>query len=239
MTRVAGFADSSEYRHSDGLYYDGSFTIGGSGPTSLEHVWLLSDTGQLVWHSQAHFDWFEQSFPRAAVGGLPPVDSPDPAAGRDSQLGDDGDQLEVRESVECPSVADAVAIDPPATGLQRRRHMPRWLGWTLFTLALVAVIFAFSGLNGLICTGTLALLIVMSLAAQKRTTREQSSMVCPHCQTRGTVRTKPVTQKKGVSGGKATAAVLTGGVSLLATGLSRKEQNTEAHCSRCGAKWYF
>ncbi len=47
------------------------------------------------------------------------------------------------------------------------------------------------------------------------------AMVCPHCQTRGSVYTKAVTQKKGVSGGKATAALLTGGVSLLATGLSR------------------
>ena len=52
-------------------------------------------------------------------------------------------------------------------------------------------------------------------------------MVCPHCQEKGHVRTQPVTRKKGVSGGKATAALLTGGVSLLATGLSRKEQSTE------------
>ena len=46
-------------------------------------------------------------------------------------------------------------------------------------------------------------------------------MVCPHCQKKGGIRTKAVTKKAGVSGGKATAAVLTGGVSLLATGLSR------------------
>ena len=64
-------------------------------------------------------------------------------------------------------------------------------------------------------------------------------MLCPHCQEKGNVRTQPVKRKKGVSGGKATAAILTGGVSLLATGLSRKEQATEAHCANCGSTWDF
>ena len=32
---------------------------------------------------------------------------------------------------------------------------------------------------------------------------------------------------------------LTGGISLLATGLSRTEQNTEAHCMNCGSAWVF
>jgi hypothetical protein len=66
-----------------------------------------------------------------------------------------------------------------------------------------------------------------------------SALVCPHCQARGSVRTKAVTQKKGVSGGKATAALLTGGVSMLATGLSRKEKGTQAHCDHCGMTWSF
>lgn len=66
-----------------------------------------------------------------------------------------------------------------------------------------------------------------------------SAMVCPHCQSRGTVRTRKVKQKKGISGGKATAAVLTQGMSLLATGLSRKENVTEARCRNCGSVWYF
>ena len=69
--------------------------------------------------------------------------------------------------------------------------------------------------------------------------RQSAALVCPHCQSEGTVRTKQVMQKRGISGGKATAAVLTGGVSLLATGLSRKETCTEAHCSRCGSTWRF
>lgn len=65
------------------------------------------------------------------------------------------------------------------------------------------------------------------------------SMICPHCQQAGQVRTKVITQKKGVSGGKATAAVLTGGLSLLAVGLSRKEDAIQAHCDNCKNTWSF
>jgi hypothetical protein len=69
--------------------------------------------------------------------------------------------------------------------------------------------------------------------------RLNQAMICPHCQTRGSVYTNAVTQKKGVSGGKATAALLTGGVSLLATGLSRKEHLTQAECANCKNTWTF
>ncbi|MFH1351022.1 MAG: hypothetical protein ABII26_08785, partial [Pseudomonadota bacterium] len=55
-------------------------------------------------------------------------------------------------------------------------------------------------------------------------------IVRPHCQTKGHTHTKQVTQKKGISGVKATGAVITGGISVLATGLSRKEKLTQAHC---------
>lgn len=64
-------------------------------------------------------------------------------------------------------------------------------------------------------------------------------IVCQHCQTKGFVTTKKLRQKQGISGGKATAAVLTGGVSVVATGLSRHEQVTKAECSNCGAEWIF
>lgn len=64
-------------------------------------------------------------------------------------------------------------------------------------------------------------------------------MFCPHCQTAGQVWTKAAKQKKGVSGAKATGAILTGGVSLLATGLSRKEKVTEATCANCDSNWIF
>jgi hypothetical protein len=38
---------------------------------------------------------------------------------------------------------------------------------------------------------------------------------------------------------QATAAVLTGGVSMLATGLSRKEKLTQARCDNCHNQWDF
>ena len=63
--------------------------------------------------------------------------------------------------------------------------------------------------------------------------------ICPHCQTKGTVRTRKVDKKKGISGAKATAAVITGGTSVLVTGLSRKEKLTQAHCENCGSDWLF
>ncbi|HTW45938.1 MAG TPA: hypothetical protein VMD58_10365 [Acidobacteriaceae bacterium] len=64
-------------------------------------------------------------------------------------------------------------------------------------------------------------------------------MICPHCQWMNCVRLKTVKRKKGISGSKATAAVLTGGVSVLATGLSRKEQETQAFCANCKTTWFF
>ena len=54
----------------------------------------------------------------------------------------------------------------------------------------------------------------------------QAAIVCPHCQTAGQVSTMRVKLKKGISGGKATAAVFTGGLSLLGTGLSRRSWST-------------
>ena len=65
----------------------------------------------------------------------------------------------------------------------------------------------------------------------------QAALICPHCGSRGTVASKAVKKKRGISGGKATGAVLTAGVSLFATGLSRKEKVTERHCSNCGTTW--
>jgi hypothetical protein len=69
--------------------------------------------------------------------------------------------------------------------------------------------------------------------------RINPQMICQHCGVRGSVRTQSITTKQGISGGKATAAILTGGVSLLATGLSRKVANTQAHCGNCRNDWYF
>lgn len=60
---------------------------------------------------------------------------------------------------------------------------------------------------------------------------------CPHCETVGQVRGKTVTSKSGVSGGKASAAILTGGLSVLATGLSRKSSAMELMCGNCTVRW--
>lgn len=61
---------------------------------------------------------------------------------------------------------------------------------------------------------------------------------CPHCDTVGNVSSKTVKVKQGISGGKATGAVLTLGFSMLGTGLSRKQQVTEMSCSKCKTVWH-
>lgn len=69
--------------------------------------------------------------------------------------------------------------------------------------------------------------------------RENPKLVCPHCSERGGVHTKQMRVKAGLSGGKAVAGLMTGGLSLLATGLSRKEWVTEAWCWNCKSTWRF
>lgn len=64
-------------------------------------------------------------------------------------------------------------------------------------------------------------------------------VVCQHCGKRGCVATIRLKAKKGVSGAKATGALLTGGLSILATGLSRKEWVTHAKCKNCDSQWQF
>ena len=68
-------------------------------------------------------------------------------------------------------------------------------------------------------------------------TERDAQIVCPHCQTKGQVRTSPTRQKRGISGGKAVGAVATLGVSMLATGLSRKQWYTKMRCQNCGTEW--
>lgn len=64
-------------------------------------------------------------------------------------------------------------------------------------------------------------------------------VVCGQCNTTGMCRVKLIDKKVGVSGGKATAAILTGGVSLLATGLARKEKVSQVTCGHCNSSWQF
>jgi hypothetical protein len=111
------------------------------------------------------------------------------------------------------------------------------MGWILFILFLI---------------GLFALISLVSNAESKHMVMEGISqsdvinwgqphlqMICPHCQQGGKVLSKSVTKKTGVSGAKATGAILTGGVSLLATGLSKKDKMTQAHCLNCDSTWHF
>jgi hypothetical protein len=66
-----------------------------------------------------------------------------------------------------------------------------------------------------------------------------AKLKCPHCDETGQVRTKPAKVKAGISGGKAAGALLTGGVSMLATGLSRKVSVTQCRCDNCSSVWTF
>lgn len=62
-------------------------------------------------------------------------------------------------------------------------------------------------------------------------------IVCKFCQSKGTVHTGIRQRKRGISGGKATGALMTGGASLFATGLSRKQNVTHLWCTSCGMEW--
>lgn len=64
-------------------------------------------------------------------------------------------------------------------------------------------------------------------------------IVCPHCQTQGSVKTWKADQKTGIDGEKAGAAVITGGLSVFATGLSGSRGVTRAKCLKCGVKWDY
>lgn len=65
------------------------------------------------------------------------------------------------------------------------------------------------------------------------------NIVCSHCHKRGCVITKRLRAKKGVSGGKAVAGLMTCGLSMFAVGLSCKEWVTQAKCRNCESEWQF
>lgn len=66
-----------------------------------------------------------------------------------------------------------------------------------------------------------------------------ANIVCPHCLERGYTRTKRVRARRGVSGGKLVAAMLTCGFSILLCGLTRVEKKTSARCKHCGQEWTY
>jgi len=95
--------------------------------------------------------------------------------------------------------------------------------------SLVCVLLIVSGLKNIDC----------DLEREAQRPQRDKQIICPHCQTKGHVTTADVTVNNGISGGKASVAILTGGVSMLATGLSNRQAMTKATCSNCGSVWHF
>ncbi|WGX98775.1 DUF2510 domain-containing protein [Nocardioides sp. L-11A] len=73
--------------------------------------------------------------------------------------------------------------------------------------------------------------------ARREQEEARKRLICPHCQTAGHVTVGAARKNHGISGGKATGAILTGGASLFATGLARKGWVTRLSCSNCGMSW--
>ena len=75
------------------------------------------------------------------------------------------------------------------------------------------------------------------LSKRKQGYVPKTSVVCVHCQSAGYVQVKQTKVKDGVSGGKLTAALLTGGITMLATGLSQTKKRTAMFCGKCSMEW--
>lgn len=71
----------------------------------------------------------------------------------------------------------------------------------------------------LIVTGFFGLIALGFWIAHEQHQEENKNadkIVCPHCHTAGHIKVFNVQRKKGISGGKATGALMTGGVSMAA-----------------------
>jgi hypothetical protein len=77
------------------------------------------------------------------------------------------------------------------------------------------------------------------LRKSKLKSDNDAQILCPQCQVKGKVITTRTKKRKGISGGRAIAMIVTGGLSLPAAGISRFDEVTEASCSNCGSKWEF
>lgn len=64
--------------------------------------------------------------------------------------------------------------------------------------------------------------------------RGQKAIICPFCQTRGSVR---VSKKQDTSGLKMTGAALTFGLSTMITGVNKHQTRIQAVCGVCRQKW--
>jgi hypothetical protein len=108
---------------------------------------------------------------------------------------------------------------------------------TMLILILVGIISYMAKSYLLLSIDLFVLVVWMAIVAPKNL--PNPDMICPHCKTKGQINTKKVDLTKGISGGKAVAGLVTGGLSILAVGISRKETQTEARCGKCGNVWHF
>lgn len=92
----------------------------------------------------------------------------------------------------------------------------------------------------LVLIGVLALLAIGGYRytkANNAANAHADRIICPHCHVAGRVTVTLTSRKRGISGGKATGAVVTGGASVWLTGLSRREGVREMTCGNCGVTW--
>jgi hypothetical protein len=66
-----------------------------------------------------------------------------------------------------------------------------------------------------------------------------SKLTCPYCKVQGLVGTRQVKVKRSSSGARSTGSFVTGGLSVLTTGLSKRVVVTEAACGKCNSTWYI
>jgi len=136
------------------------------------------------------------------------------------------------------------SVSPPAAPTRagnRSGITSRHVGIAAAAVATVALSVAFP-----IIPVTIFVILLISAVVFKRVypawltfqaVRPGSKVACPHCGTVGSVRYNHERVNTGISGGKATAAVLTGGTSVLFTGLSGHLRVSTAWCDHCKAQW--
>lgn len=113
-----------------------------------------------------------------------------------------------------------------------------WIGGVIFILVLLVGLFSTDSAEAKKLESS-SKIVTFSTSDRLIYGEVSRNMICPHCQRKGMVMTKPVKIKAGVSGAKAGIGLMTGGVSLLATGLSSKKNQTQAHCKNCSTTWIF
>jgi hypothetical protein len=74
-------------------------------------------------------------------------------------------------------------------------------------------------------------------AAERARRQAMAKIVCPHCHVAGQVQTTRTKVKDGISGGKATGAIITAGASVWLTGLAQKKPATLNTCGNCNSTW--